>query len=345
MPLLEQVRELGRAEAHIEETTVRTARQALTREIARGGRAKDPVRARRRRWTGIGIGGLLAGAAATAIVVGSVLTPPAPPSASAREVLNAAADQAALRAIEPAPGQYIRIQETGEQQLWWTPDTANPAGGTWGVNPTETEGTVRSARSLYVPADRSQDWIEDYRESVLVSDIHGPGADSARSDEAQRALREGVAPFDVRVYPGGTFTQPDAIDPAMKFHRDWMQPYYDAMPRDPQDLIDWMKNQKDGALTRFGEPVDFDLAPADLRAAMFRALALLPGAKVEKVDGDVATIVYPDGGESNWPQTVLVDTRQGLLVGRGGGDADTGSSRISVTIVDALPDSVKLPTN
>jgi len=339
---MEQVRELGAAEAHLDEETIRAARAVLTREIARGGRAKEPVRARRRRWTGIGIGGLVAGAAAVAVVVGSVLTPPAAPSAVAG-VLGQAAAAAARQEIAPASGQYIRLRTTGEQRLWWTVDPASTAGGRWGIQPTDTSALVRSARSLYVPADRSQDWVEDYRESIEISDLRGPVAESAGSVAAREALMEGVAPFGVRVYPGGTFTQPDATDPTMLFQRDWMQPHYDTMPRDPEKLIQWMKAQKDGSLTRFGDAVGFDLAPADLRAAMFRALALIPGAKVADVEDGVATVVYPDGGESNRPQTVLVDTKRGLIVGTGGGATDVGAARIEVTIVDALPDSVKLP--
>ncbi|MBS1906068.1 MAG: hypothetical protein JST33_05755 [Actinobacteria bacterium] len=337
MPLLEQVRELGAAEVHVEEDTIRVARAALMQEIARGGRAKDPVRTRRRRWTGIGVGGLVAGVAATAIVVGSVLAPPATPSASAAEVLNKAADRAVLHEFTLHPGEYIRIQEVSTQRLWWTRDGSRPEGGGWSVNPSETEATVRASQSLYVPAERSGDWVEDYAESFQVTAISGPDADKARP------YLDSIAPRHNEVYPGGTFTQPDATDPTTRFSRDWMQPYYDVMPRDPEKLIEWMKRQEGGALTRFGEPVDVDLAPVDLRAAIFRALALIPGAEVTKVEGDVTTIVYPDGGESNWPQTVLVDTRQGLLVGRGGGDTDTASSRIFVTIVDKLPDSVKPP--
>ncbi len=339
MPLMEQVRELGRAEARLDEESIRAARTALTREIARGGRTKDPLRARRRRWTGIGIGGLVAGLAATAIVVGSVLTPTAAPSASAAEVLNRAADRAELREIVPTPGQYIQIEEVTIQRLGWTVDASRSEGGAWSAGPSATEATVRFFTSLYVPADRSGDWVEDWSRPKEILTISGPDVAGARS-----GLDE-IGPRTVQVYPGGTFTQPDAIDPTMPFHRDWMQPYYDVMPREPEKLIEWMKHQKDGALTRFGEPVDVDLAPADLRAAIFRALALIPGAKVTKVDGDVTTIVYPDGGESNWPQTVQVDTRQGLLVGRGGGETDGGSSRISVRIIDKMPDSVKLPAN
>ena len=339
MPLMEQVRELGAAESHLEEETIRSSRAALTREIARGVRVKDPVRARRRRWTGIGIGGLVAGAAATAIVIGSVLTPPAAPSASAAEVLHKAADRAVLQEIAPGPGQYTRIQEVSTQRLWWTRDSSRPEGGGWSVNPSDTEATVRSSRSLYVPADRSGEWVEDYAESFEVTAISGPDAAEARS------YLDAIAAQHNEVYPGGRRSEPDASNQSRLFYRDWMQPYYDVMPRDPEKLIEWMKNQEGGALTRFGEPVDVDLAPADLRAAIFRALALIPGAKVAKVEGDVTTIVFPDGGESNWPQTVRVDTRRGQLVGRGAGDTDGGSSRISVTIVDAIPDSVKLPGN
>jgi len=125
--------------------------------------------------------------------------------------------------------------------------------------------------------------------------------------------------------------------------------YYDEMPRDPAALVRWIDGYQHEYLSacpppRLGEPTDFNLAPADLRAAMFRALALTKGARVVAVHGDVTTIAFPEGGESTWMLTVDIDTTTGLMVGRGNLGDDSWSSRIVVSIVDAIPQTVKLPS-
>lgn len=341
MSLMEQVRELGADRTVIEERTVAAARGALRGEIAR---SAPPGRRRRMpRWAGIGIGGLVAGTAVTAIVVGSVLAPATAPSASAAQVLESAAETTLkAAALDPAPGQYIRIQEVSMQKLGWKPDSTAPDGGVLDSTRQETELTLQISRSLYVPADRSDDWIEDYAESKKVLAASGP--------DVQAATRVALEPdrLGVQVYEGGLYREPDAVDPDAQFHRNALECYYDRMPRDPAELVTWLEDNQDApqstcAPPRLGEPIEFNLAPAELRAAMFKALARVDGARVERVDGDITTIAFPEGGESTWMQTVDVDTSQGLIVGRGGPDDDLWSSRVFVTVIDEIPASVRRP--
>ncbi len=91
MQLSERAREIGVRDSRVDETSVEFARQALARELARSGRTDQVRHSRRRTWTGLGVGGLVAGAAVTAIVVGSVLAPPIAPDAAAADVLERAA--------------------------------------------------------------------------------------------------------------------------------------------------------------------------------------------------------------------------------------------------------------
>ncbi|WP_309066332.1 hypothetical protein [Microbacterium sp.] len=349
MSLMERVREIGAAENEVSEQTVAVARRTLMNEVTR---ATRPAHARRRRhaWAGVGIGGLVAGTAVTAIVVGSVIAPPATSSASAAEALNAAA-KATLSAtvLDPAPGQYLRIQEVSTQRLGWRADETSPDGGYWDSQDSATTAVVRQSRSLYVPADRSGDWVEDYGESTELLEISGPDAGTAKNavDQLEFGTR-------VEVYPGGlhgvTGVGAEGVDPAdvHQFARNALSCYYDEMPRDPRALVEWLDNSSyeylsECAPPQLGDPVGFNLAPADLRAAMFQALALVEGARVERVDGDITTIAFPEGGESDWMQTVDVDTAQGLIVGRGGLDDDRWSSRVYVTVVDAIPTFVPVP--
>lgn len=350
MELMEQAREIGADARTADDATVNAARRALLREIAREERA-DAGEPRRRviRW--IGGSALASGLAATALVVGFVAVPATAPTASASEVLEKAA-QATLTAevLSPAPGQYIRIDEIAKYELGWATDPEDEDGGWWDSRHSVTMATVLQTRALYVPADRSADWVRDYNVSTEILDISGPDAEAA-----QRALSTSgpAAGLGVEVYPGGAFTEPELSAKGITAPRyvNGMQCYYDQMPREPEALVSWLKHHEDVGSTSspscpppsLTEPENFNLAPADLRAAMFRALALADGAKVVRRDGDVTTIAFPEGGESDWMNTVDIDTATGLMVGRGNLDDDSWSSRIVVTIVDAVPSTVESP--
>ncbi|WP_313356488.1 hypothetical protein [Microbacterium sp.] len=339
MSLMEQVRDLGAEQASLGDRTVTVARAALMREVRRRTRERRRIP----RWAGVGIGGVVAGTAVTAIVVGSVLAPSTAPSASAAEVLRGAARTTlTTTALDPAPGQYIRIQEVSTQTLGWRADPDEPDGGVLDSTEQATSLTLQISRSLYVPQDRSQDWVEDYAESKEVLSASGPDV----TDATRAALEpDGLG---VQIYPAGLYSEPDAVEPDDMFHRNALECYYDVMPREPQRLVRWLEANQDAprstcAPPRLGEPIEFNLAPADLRAAMFQALAQVEGARVERVEGDITTIAFPEGGESAWMQTVDVDTSQGIIVGRGALEDELWSSRVFVTIVDEIPASVQLP--
>lgn len=345
MELLERVREIGADAASLGDGEVNVARQALLREIAREERVGADARGSRR-WIG---GSVLVGAAAsTAVVVGLVASPAAAPAASAAEVLERAADVTlTTTAISPAPGQYIRIQEIEEYRLGWQPG-ADQAPGQWIPGSASTKATLQLSRSLYVPADRSGVWVREYSESREVEEISGPDA-----AVAEPALADFGPRNSVDVYPGGMYTQTgvgaEGVDPddVLAFSVNGLQCYYDEMPRDPQALVAWIDSYHHEYLSAcpppvLTEPTDFNLAPADLRAAMFRALALSDRAEVVRVDGDITTIAVPEGGESDRMQTVDIDTSTGLMVGRGSLGDSTWSSRVVVTIVDAIPPTVSI---
>ena len=347
MELMERVREVGAGVA-IGNAEVDAARRVLAREIAREERAHAaPARRRAARW--IGGSAVAGGLAAAALVFGFVAVPATAPTASAAEVLEKAAEATmTTTALSPAPGQFIRIQEIERYRVGWnvSPDRSD---GWWSPGGADTEATLLLARSLYVPADRSQTWVREYSESREAVDITGPEADTAGRDFSEFGPSNSV-----EVYPGGMYTQTgvgaEGVDPddVLTFSVNGLSCYYDEMPRDPEELVEWIDAYDHEYLSdcpppRLTEPTDFNLAPPDLRAAMFRALALLDGARVVSVDGDVTTIAVPEGGESDWMQTVDIDTSTGLMVGRGNLDDDSWSSRVVVSIVDAIPPTVEIP--
>ncbi|GAB6858340.1 hypothetical protein JCM13591A_24450 [Microbacterium xylanilyticum] len=362
MPLMEQVRELGAAEAHLEEDTIRTARTALIRKIAQDRRAQDPVRTRRRRWAGIGIGGLVVGAAATAIVVGSVLTPPAAPNASAAEMLNKAAD-VTINAIDTTlkPGQYLKIEETGESmQYWKTPSDQGTSSRELAFNAWRRDADaafeVREPRVLYVPADRAGDWYHVI-EPQSIGRTFGSQGEKAAQDWVQSHQEPFWVSGEVWTVPAGLPRGKDGAPPEADRTWDHYRPFYAEMPRDPAALLDWLRGRSGMAgkeadawlVASLEDPASVNLMPPDLRAAFFRAIALIPGFEVESTEGARVTLSYLDTVHDR-PESLVIDTEQGYITqftdSEAGpsvaGDLPDRIKRVATTVVDALPDSVKL---
>jgi hypothetical protein len=184
----------------------------------------------------------------------------------------------------------------------------------------DVEYTISKTRTIYVPADRSGDWIEDNSAGERVIDVSLP--EWTDEIEKEQLSSGGAGMPDVVAHPRGRVTGGDGWE-THYYHVSPLSRLYDEMP----------------VLTA---PVDFNLAPADLRAAMFQALALLPGARVISENGDLTTIAVPDGGESNWLETVTIDTGRGLMVGRGSLDMPESQAWLDISIVDSAPEGVHL---
>ncbi|MDT0157517.1 hypothetical protein Q9R19_07780 [Microbacterium sp. ARD32] len=308
MSLMERVREVGTEQAHIEESTVAGARGALMREIAR---SKPALRARRRmpRWAGLGIGGVVAGAAAvTAIVLGSVVAPvpAAVPTASAAvaQVMNHAAE-VTIHASDTTllPGQYLRIERKTDQLVT---DSQNA-----GDKPTENAFRKVVTDVFYVPADRSDDWYVDTRAPVEITKEWGKDAEKFRRSIFSDAPVRDEQLIRLRMKGQHLVENGYVAYSAEEFA---------AMPRDPEELIRWFRvneNAQPGYESlSILNAVYLGLPPADLRAALFRALALVPGWEVAHEDGSRATLTrffdVPGGGRS-W-QSFVIDTEAGMIV-------------------------------
>lgn len=306
MRLLDDVREYRSDEASVEDDDLNVARQVLQIEIERSKR--PPVRATRRRRiglrVGLGIGGLGAAALGTfavlSIVAGTVVAPAGVSSASAAEVLERASE-AALAQVDAvdaqlAPGQYLRVETTMDQITTDRSGEDRPA----------EAGAFRrhTVEIVYVPADRSQDWIVETKADE-VTGVYGPeGEEFLRSVMAEPQHGEA----SVRAYPAGIRAYGDVTQP-LDMYRD----QYDEMPRDPDDLLTWFEAQTPDGYAGLAilNALYQNLPPADLRAALLGALARLPEFTLVSEDGDLATIERNNGG---WIQQFVVDTRTGMLV-------------------------------
>ncbi len=316
MELMERVREIGADAAQLTDAGLDGARQTLLREIAREEHAA--ATAPRARWIG---GAALAGGVAAAVIAVTVLapSPQAVPSAAAAEVLRRAAD-VTIDAVDTTlqDGQYLRIEQTFDSVGY--PD----------------DGT--DVRVLYVPADRSKDWFYDW------GDVKNPS---------------GFAEQGIERLPAGEFRTPEwyvepQSDPATSrpYVIDVYRPFYHEMPRDPQALLDWFRARggepdepggtDDWVLSGFEDPLSINLMPPDLRAAAFRALALMPGIEIVDRERAVVTLQRDDLTHAR-TKTIVIDTAAGLILSfaeeeRGEpGKVMTSSQTVSLSVVDAAP--------
>ncbi|PRB11047.1 hypothetical protein CQ042_17055 [Microbacterium sp. MYb62] len=353
---MERVREIGVDESRVDDDTVLTARRALMREMARSARPERTLRSRRRTWTGVGIGGLVAGAAVTAIVAGSVLAPPAAPDAAAAEVLERAS-AVTFDATDTTlvAGQYLRIETVGEHLQFWRADWADdddentmPFNASRGGS--DAAVLVRDTRVLYIPADRSGDWFYDWGRAEAVESFGARGADAVRewSSSPGAQMREGDT---IETLPGGEFVAVGGDEPPTPYLADRYRPHYAVMPREPRELLEWLRTPSGMSgeeadrwlVASLSDPSAINLMPADLRSAFFLAIALIPGFEVLGDDGAAATLQYVVPGHRT--TTIVIDTAQGLVssiaesYGTGGPAGDTLDSVTTVhtSVVDSAP--------
>ncbi|MBW8762040.1 MAG: hypothetical protein JF592_05570 [Microbacterium sp.] len=333
MDVLELVREIENTPDDTAATRIAASRRTLVAAMA-----ERPPRRVRRGWVwGGALGTASAAAAVATIVIVGTVAPVVPETASAAAVavLNDAAGKV-LAGTDPVvgPGQYLKVSETYELVSLWDAD-ADPATSdeyVAGFNTStfeNSEGAVRArgVRDLYVPSDRSGDWILDDRFVNEVLDVYG---DQAALPAYQR-LVESYPERDAD--PGGLERLPAGLqswDPETTSDDQFFDPFrefYDEMPRDPDRLLSWYRqhlstSDDSGYLFSYiTRALGTDLMPADLRVATLHVLGLLGGVDVAGQTGTVTTLELrtrlgegSDLGEEH-VQQVDIDTDSGRIVG------------------------------
>jgi len=351
MDVLEHVPDINSTDAPVSEAQINRARQALLRQIAREERASSRGK---RRWAGASLA--VGGVAAAAIAV-SVLTPARVDPAAAAVLESAAAVTINAADTELAPGQYLRIQ-TDDTTLWeWDVDMGSTEARFNNGNRGDAEAglLIGETRVLYVPADRSDDWIWDWSAPQRVLETFGAGSAEATADweTLNQNTDSGYWP-DLQRLPGGEVRAAEGDD--HEYLLDSYRRSYDQMPRNPEQLLAWFREgsgdpdvSDQWVIDAMTGVLSANLMPADLRAATLRAMALVPGIKVESQDDDSATLVYRSGNWGSELTTIIeVDTTEGLITsiaqtfseGNGGVIPETiANSRTTVTttVVDSAP--------
>ncbi|MEU4444349.1 CU044_5270 family protein [Actinosynnema sp. NPDC050801] len=312
---------------------VRTADVPLdavrTRVLTAAADSVTPKRRSRARWLAP-----VAVAAAAALVTGVVVLdnrtgqqPPeagtssdAPPSVellSARDYLTRAAD--AITAVDQplAPGQYryVAAHEWNSRGVGTAPPADRPDAVASGYT-----YLVESRTETWIPHDVTQEWLNRRTPlegaKWLGGTVPQSEAPVPEPDETAKGERRGrCGDFFPRSQPQKVCGDPE----------DWDNPdFYAPLPRDPQALLGWLRdltaNRSGPSGTVFHWAVQLlrtGLVPADLRASLYRALALLDGVTVTdgkaNLDGRVGVAVTIEDVHER--RELIVDPATGDFIG------------------------------
>ncbi|MCE6995901.1 CU044_5270 family protein [Saccharothrix sp. S26] len=267
-------------------------------------------------------------AAAVALITGVVTTgnrnapaagtsPDAPVNVeplSAREYLTKAAD--AITAVDQplAPGQYRFVAVHG----WYSHSvvTGDPVGA-----PEQPGGytyLVESRSGTWIPQDVTEEWATQRMSPGGVKWLGGT------VPQSEAPVPEPDASGERRGRCGLFFpeSQPKKVCADLEDRDD--PEFYTRLPRDPQALLQWLR---ESTTQGGGEPaavfhwalqlLSTGLVPADLRASLYRALALLDGVTVADgaadLDGRVGVAVTVEDVHER--RELVVDPATGDFIG------------------------------
>lgn len=257
------------------------------------------------RW--VGLGTLGAGLLTVALVATNVLgfagwRGGAEPAAA--DALRAAA-LAAVENSDPvvAPGQYLLVE------------TDAVYGTTVFTEARDYVGYLTMNREkLYVPADRADDWVwvRSFREPY--ESFNAEGAALAQKNYDDEVAEAGGVPELLRA--------PDA-----QFYGNSTVPDFDALPRDPQQLLNYIykvtagggRSADGAALGWIADTLRTGVAPADVRAALYEAAAGIPGVEITEqvanLEGSTGISIGRVESADNSRQDLIIDTQTGALIG------------------------------
>lgn len=236
----------------------------------------------------------------------------APTASAAAAQLNSAADK--IGASDPAQGP-TQFRYVGTH-AWWMASTS--------VNQQSFSYLAENLLETWVPADQKQDWL-------WRRDVTGKRKWLQGTEEQARAAGY---PIDDAAWPEGEWRAPcgdwfakdegkqPCADPGS-----WQRPtpeFLAGLPRDPDQLFNRLKadapeNKRGHAeiLVYAADALRSGLIPADLRAALYRALGKLPGLEITEqvanLDGRKGTAYGVNDG--NIRQEIIVDPATGEFIG------------------------------
>ena len=280
-------------------------RAALFSQINNPGPAPRPVKSRRR------VGGLsalaafgIAGALVATNIVGLGGWRGGADSAAAAVLERAATAAISFQDPQVSAGQYLLVES----------ENVHVTDGQEKDGPVIAY-TISESSDLYVPADRDGEWVWQ-RNPVSVVDVLTPGGEAmvARSHPTSGPSAEPT----LLAAAGGAFYGNSA-------NSQWGD--FDSMPRDPYRLLNHIYlttlgagSSPDGeALVFIADTLRQGTAPADLRAALLRAAAMIPGVTITDdqatLDGTTGTAIGRLEGVNGLRNEIIIDPDTGTLIG------------------------------
>lgn len=294
----------------------------------------SPIRFRRRLLLGSAAAALLVGV----IVVADVVRPAAPgATAEAAEVLNNAA-AATIQTADPIvnPGQYLKIQSTN---LWGSAAVDESA--------KEYQWLDTEKMTMYIPANRTEEWVWERSGRIPTTFF-----DEASKEYVERTQASGPEAYVLRG-ANGAFYGPgsESSFPAPS--------YLDSLPREPRLLLDDIYQKTGGkGQSVYGEALVFiadllrtGVVPGELRAALYKAAALIPGVTVTDeqatLDGRKGIAIGRIEDYSPFRHDIIIDPTNGMPIGerqvitepRGTMPAGTATTwtTVETSVTDAAP--------
>jgi hypothetical protein len=240
-----------------------------------------------------------------ALIAGDILGPGGgPAAASAAQVLNDAA-QRTIQTADPVvnPGQYLKIDSTN---LW--------GGSTTDEHGKQYQWLDTEKMTMYIPANRDDEWVWQRSGRTPTTFF-----DEASKEYAHRT-HTGFTGELLRGENGafyGPGTESSFPSPS----------YLDALPRDPSVLLDdiYQKTVGQGksidgeALAFIADLLRTGVIPGELRAALYKAAALIPGVTVTDeqatLDGRKGIAIGRVEDSSHFRQDIIIDPNNGLPIG------------------------------
>jgi hypothetical protein len=240
------------------------------------------------------------------MVVADVVKPTGPgATAQAAEVLNKAA-AATIQTTDPVvnPGQYLKIQSTN---LW--------ASAAVDENRKEYQWLNTEKQTMYIPADRNQEWVWERSGRIPTTFF-----DDVSKEYVTRTQVSGPDAYVLRG-ANGAFYGPgsESTFPSLS--------HLDSLSREPRVLLDDIYQKTSGkgqsadgeALVFIADLLRTGVVPGDLRAALYKAAAQIPGVTVTDeqatLDGRKGIAIGRVEGTSHFRQDIIIDPQNGLPIG------------------------------
>lgn len=311
MDELELLRKIRNDIPIAKDSVIDGGREQLLQRITPGAKKK---RKPRRTALRIGLTSVATLGLATALVAGNVVGLAGwrgGASAEAAEVLNSAAELT-IKTSDPVvnPGQYLKIESTN---LWSTEASEATAAGE--ADPNKNWIWLDTEKmSMYIPADRNDEWVWK-RSGRIPTTFFDEGSKNYALSQAKSM---GDTSELLRAPKGAFYDQESSFPDADELA---------AYSRNPRVLLNGIYKSTLGsgqsidgeALVYIADLLRTGLVPADLRAALYKAAAMIPGVTIAEdqatLDGQKGIAIGRVEDVSHLRQDIIIDPLTGQLIG------------------------------